>query len=64
MPNMDGIELAHKIRDLGHKTPIVFITGNATKEYVSKCVEAGASDFIIKPLNPQYAAGRIKNLLK
>ena len=63
MPGMDGIELAKEIRALGHKAPIVFITGNATRSYVSKCVSAGASDFIIKPINPQNAAGRISKFL-
>ena len=63
MPVMDGIELAKEIRALGHKAPIVFITGNATREYVSKCVSAGASDFIIKPINPQNAVGRISKFL-
>ena len=63
MPGMDGIELAKEIRALGHDAPIVFITGNATREYVAKCMNAGASDFIIKPINPQNAAGRIVKLL-
>ena len=63
MPGMDGIELAHEIRALGHQAPIVFITGNATREYVSRCVKAGASDFITKPINPQNAASRIVKLL-
>ena len=64
MPGMDGIQLAKEIRAKGFSAPIVFITGNATKEYVSKCMDADAADFIIKPLNPRYAAGRINRLLR
>ena len=63
MPGMDGIELAGEIKALGHKAPIVFITGNATRAYVSKCINAGAADFIIKPINPANAASRITKLL-
>jgi CheY-like chemotaxis protein len=64
MPEMDGIELATKIRALGYSAPIIFITGNATKEYVKKCISAGASDFIIKPINPQNVNSRIVKYLR
>ena len=63
MPGMDGIELAAEIRKQGHNAPIIFITGKSTKEYVQKCMEAGASDFIVKPINPQDAVNRIKKFL-
>ena len=59
MPEMDGIELAKELRKLGQNAPIIFITGNATKEYVRKCMQVGASDFIVKPINPQYVVNRI-----
>jgi len=63
MPGMNGIELAAEIRAQGQDAPIIFITGKSTKEYVQKCMEAGASDFIVKPINPQDAAGRIQKFL-
>jgi len=63
MPGMDGIELAAEIRSQGHNGPIIFITGKSTKEYVQKCMQAGASDFIVKPINPQDAANRIQKFL-
>ena len=63
MPGMDGIQLAGEIRSQGHNGPIIFITGKSTKEYVEKCMQAGASDFIVKPINPQDAVNRIKKFL-
>ena len=63
MPGMNGIELAGEIRSQGHNGPIIFITGKSTKEYVQKCMEAGASDFIVKPINPQDAVNRIQKFL-
>ena len=63
MPGMNGIELAGEIRSQGHNAPIIFITGKSTKEYVQKCMQAGASDFIVKPINPQDAVHRIKKFL-
>ena len=63
MPGMNGIELALEIKKLGLTSPIIFITGNAKREYVLKCLQAGALDFIIKPLNPKNAVGRITKFL-
>jgi CheY-like chemotaxis protein len=63
MPGMDGIELAGKIRGLGHMAPIVFITGNADKSYVLRAINAGSSDFIVKPFNSDNVVNRLKKFL-
>jgi CheY-like chemotaxis protein/HPt (histidine-containing phosphotransfer) domain-containing protein len=59
MPEMDGYELAAKIREIGQKAPIVFLTGNAKKENVVKAVKAGAADFIVKPINKEEILSKI-----
>jgi len=59
MPEMNGYELAHRIRDQGKSAPILFLTGNATKEYVTKAIEAGAADFIVKPITQKQVLDRI-----
>ena len=48
MPEMDGYELARKIRENGHTAPIIYLTGNDSQEYLDKAMAAGASDFIVK----------------
>ena len=50
MPKMNGYELAKRIRKDGHEAPIIFLTSYSTKEYVAKAIQAGASDFIVKPI--------------
>jgi CheY-like chemotaxis protein len=60
MPEMDGYELTRNIRSYSIKTPIIFLTGNATKEYVDKAIKAGAADFITKPINKEYVLSKIK----
>ncbi|QFF97744.1 response regulator [Psychrobacillus glaciei] len=53
MPNMDGYETMQKIRlndELSH-LPIVALTAKAMKKDREKCLEAGASDYVSKPLN-------------
>ena len=59
MPGMDGYELAQKIRNCGNKAPVIFLTGNATKEYVLKAFKAGAADFIVKPVIQKQVLDRI-----
>ncbi|HEY6977467.1 MAG TPA: HAMP domain-containing protein, partial [Chitinophagaceae bacterium] len=52
MPEMDGYETMQKIRR-EHKNstlPIVAVTAKAMKGDREKCIEAGASDYITKPL--------------
>lgn len=59
MPEMDGYELADRIRKAGHKAPIIFLTGNSTKDYVLKAIRAGAADFIVKPVNREQVLAKI-----
>jgi CheY-like chemotaxis protein len=53
MPEMDGFELARRIRaDSKYAdTPILFLTGNASRENIEKGISIGISDFIVKPSN-------------
>jgi len=63
MPEMDGYELAQKIRENGKKAPILFLTGNATREYVTKAIKAGAADFIVKPITKEQVLERIDKFI-
>jgi len=63
MPKMNGYELAEKIRDAGQASPIIFLTGNATKRNVLKAIASGASDFLVKPIDKEYLAYKISKHL-
>jgi CheY-like chemotaxis protein len=63
MPEMNGYELAAKIREKRERAPIVFLTGNAKKENVVKAVEAGAADFIVKPVNKASVLAKIERYI-
>jgi len=63
MPEMNGYELAEKIREKGADAPIIFMTGNSAKEYVLKAIEAGASDFIVKPILQEYVLAKIRKFI-
>jgi CheY-like chemotaxis protein len=53
MPEMDGYQTMHEIRKDGRfrALPILALTAKAMKGDREKCLEAGASDYIAKPVN-------------
>jgi PAS domain S-box-containing protein len=55
MPEMDGYEATHIIRDpqshvLKHDVPVIAITANAMKGDRERCLDAGMNDYISKPI--------------
>jgi signal transduction histidine kinase/CheY-like chemotaxis protein len=55
MPELDGYQAMEKIRELSKykDTPILALTAKAMPEDRNKCINAGASDYMTKPLDAQ-----------
>src|SRR4030043_998145 len=66
MPKMDGFEVCRWIKEdeRYRNLPVIIITGLAGKDDRIKGIEAGAEDFISKPISPEEVLARIKMLLK
>ena len=48
MPELDGIEAAHQLREMGAKATIVFLTIHESPEFVEACLAEGALGFVLK----------------
>lgn len=61
MPGMSGMNLCKHIKstpDLAH-IPIIFVTANSSNELEAAALEAGAADFLGKPISPIQVRARV-----
>jgi two-component system cell cycle response regulator len=61
MPEMDGLEVCRRVRQLGSLNPpyIIFVTAQSTPENIIQALNAGADDYIHKPYNRGELQARI-----
>lgn len=64
MPNMSGTELARAIRarDDGENVPILMVTARGTRADVMTALEAGVSNYVVKPFTPGILKEKIDQL--
>lgn len=63
MPGVDGYALAQDLRRSSRfsSIPIVFVTGDASAEFQSKCSSSGANGWLKKPFKPEQMLGLINS---
>lgn len=67
MPEMDGFEVANKVREIKlHKnTPIIFVTAISKEDkYIFKGYQSGAIDYLFKPVEADVLRYKVKFFLK
>lgn len=64
MPEMDGIAFAAALRETHPTVPVLIITAKGTEEEAARAFEAGATDFLHKPVNPADLKARVKHALQ
>lgn len=65
MPEVDGFAVCQRIKSQSSTrlTPIVLVTGLGDLEQRIKGVEAGADDFLTKPVDPHELLARVRSLV-
>lgn len=66
MPGMDGFAVcaALKAEPLLSEIPVIFVTAHMGPEFELRCLEAGAVDFLSKPVNPPVLLARARTHLR
>lgn len=66
MPGIDGIALCQQLKnnDRTKHIPIIMVTALSSREDLARCLDAGADDFISKPLNGLELRARVRSLLR
>lgn len=53
MPGADGLELVKRMQSVAAGVPVVILTGHGNVTSAVECLKAGASDYILKPAEPE-----------
>jgi len=60
MPVMDGFDAMRELADSGFSRPVIALTAHAMKGDRERCLEAGFSDYVVKPVNRSQLSETIR----
>ena len=66
MPDMNGLEVLQHMRsdDALHDTPVIVVSALDETDSAIRCIEAGAEDYLAKPVNPILLRARLNACLE
>ena len=63
MPNMDGITLVRKIREINQTVPLIMCTTEAEKTRVLEAIKAGVNNYVVKPFTVESLGEKINQTM-
>jgi DNA-binding response OmpR family regulator len=60
LPGQDGFACCRRLREVGWRNPIIFLTGRANAVFKVAGLDSGADDYLIKPVDPTELLARIR----
>lgn len=64
MPEVDGVQALKQIRDKDEDAKIIVISAIDQRESLMEAIKAGASDYIIKPFEPDRVLSAVEDIFK
>jgi two-component system, OmpR family, response regulator MprA len=64
LPDIDGMEVCRRLRDLGNRTPILMLTARVEVEDRIDGLDAGADDYLTKPYDVRELQARLKAIMR
>lgn len=64
LPGLSGVELCSRIRKAGNLIPVIMLTGKAEAIDTVQGIDAGADDYLIKPVDPIVVLAKLKAILR
>ncbi len=66
MPEVEGTDAISALKAMVRVNPkakVVMVSAMGQQEVIEECIQAGAKDFIVKPLQPSNVAGVVESVL-
>ncbi len=64
MPEMNGFQVLHELKQRGLKLPVIVLSALSKKETVIEALRYGVSSYIIKPLRPEWILKKATEVLR
>lgn len=66
LPYVHGFDLIQRIRETPGwiEVPVIMLTSKAQEKHVVRALDAGASDYMLKPFKPEELAARVRRFVK
>ena len=65
MPNMDGLQMLNKLKQTRETKviPVIMLTARSQVDDVSKAIQLGAADYIVKPFEAKIMLEKIRKII-
>ena len=64
MPGLDGLAVLRKIREAGHRVPVIMLTARGDESDRVVGLELGADDYVAKPFSPRELLARLRAVVR
>ncbi|MEX2111528.1 MAG: response regulator [Gemmatimonadaceae bacterium] len=60
LPDMDGMDLVGRLRQIGKLTEVIILTGNASVDSAVRALRENSNDYLVKPVKPDQLVGTVE----